>query len=826
MKNINGNFNLKLIFLVLFIIFLVISTLYIYDTWSDYKKKVANYSIKLAESAKAFLQTELVENLDVNASDIEKEEYKKLKDSLKSFKKSNQGVHFAYLYTLINGKIFFMVDSEEPDSEGYSPPGQYYHEATDEVIAPFTEKKNTIAGPTNDRWGTWISVFIPIMDEQSQEVIAVFGVDYSARLWSMEIIRHITHSVIVVVCILFFLTFLYLIFLKNQTLSSVSKKLHDSENLFRTIFEQAPIGIAVVDNFYFMSRINKELENILGRQRKEIISLDWKDITHPEDLDEDLQLFKRFKSKEIDNYSMEKRFIKPDDSSVWVEMTIARLDLSGDENQNHLCIMRDITEKKKALDTLRESERSKSVLLSHLPGIAYRCRYDKEWTMLFISDGCLKLTGYKPEGLINNKDLSYNQLIAPEYTDIIWKELERVLALKIPFQFEYEIITASGERKWVWEMGQGIYDNSGNVEALEGIIIDVNESKKRQLLIKFMGEHDYLTGLHNRSYYEEVKVKFDSKKYLPISIILIDINGVRLINDALGYFEGDNIINETGKIIKSTISENDVLARIGGDEFGVILPGTDRENAKSLLYKIEDMVSRHNETVKEKTRSISIAIGYGTRETLEESIRDAEKEAEEYMNKRKLLERKSYHHTILSSIMDTMYARSQETEQHAERLANISRLIGERMKLPQESMNELQLFAMLHDIGKVAIDDKILNKPGKLTEEEWDIMKKHSEIGYRITMASSELESVAEYILYHHERWDGKGYPSGLKGEETPLLSRILMFADAYDAMTVDRAYRKALTRQEAIEEIRKNAGKQFDPGIFRIFIEIIQDYK
>ncbi|MDD3521101.1 MAG: PAS domain S-box protein, partial [Actinomycetota bacterium] len=622
----------------------------------------------------------------------------------------------------------------------------------------------------------------------------------------------------------FFLILFYLVILKNQALASLSKKLHDSENLFRTIFEQAPIGIVTVNNFNFMSRINKELEKILGRERNEVVSLDWKDITHPEDLAEDLRLFKKFKSGEIDSYSIEKRFIKPDGTIVWVDMTIAGLDLSGDENHSHLCIMRDITEKKKVMDTLKESERSKSVLLSNLPGIAYRCKYNKEWTMLFISDGCLKLTGYKPENLINNKDLSYNQLIAPEYTDIIWKEWERVLALKIPFQFEYEIITASGQRKWVWEMGQAIYDSNGNVEALEGIIIDIDESKKRQLQIKFMGEHDYLTGLYNRSYYEEAKARFGSKEYLPISIILIDINGVRLINDALGYFEGDNIINETGKIIKSTISENAVLARIGGDEFGIILPGTDRENAKSLLYKIEDAVSQYNAKLKEKARYISIAIGYGTRESLEENIRDAEKEAEEYMNKRKLLERNSYHHTILSSIMDTMYARSQETEQHAKRLANISKLIGERMNLSQEKMNELQLFAMLHDIGKVAIDDKILNKPGKLTEKEWGIMRKHSKIGYRITMASPELESIAEYILYHHERWDGKGYPSGLKGEETPLLSRILIFADAYDAMTVDRVYRKAMTKQEAIEEIRRNVGKQFDPGIFKIFNEIIQD--
>lgn len=129
---------------------------------------------------------------------------------------------------------------------------------------------------------------------------------------------------------------------------------------------------------------------------------------------------------------------------------------------------------------------------------------------------------------------------------------------------------------------------------------------------------------------------------------------------------------------------------------------------------------------------------------------------------------------------------------------------------------------MLHDIGKMGIDDRVLNKPGKLTDDEWAIMKKHPEIGYRIAKSSPELEPIAEYILAHHERWDGKGYPQGLKGEEIPLLSRIVAVADAYDAMTEDRVYRKALTKEQTLDEIRKNIGSQFDPHIAQIFLKNI----
>jgi len=172
--------------------------------------------------------------------------------------------------------------------------------------------------------------------------------------------------------------------------------------------------------------------------------------------------------------------------------------------------------------------------------------------------------------------------------------------------------------------------------------------------------------------------------------------------------------------------------------------------------------------------------------------------------------------------MTTVYEKSQETEQHAERLAELSTRVGRMLNLMEKDLGELQLLGMLHDIGKIGIDDKILNKPGKLTEEEWVIMKRHPEIGYRIARASHKLARIADYILTHHERWDGTGYPKGLKGNDIPLLSRILAVADAYDAMTEDRVYRKAMSKEQALEEIRQNAGTQFDPLISNIFIETI----
>ena len=195
-------------------------------------------------------------------------------------------------------------------------------------------------------------------------------------------------------------------------------------------------------------------EQITGRTKEELINTGWAQITHPDDLEEDIKNFKRLKSGEIKMYSMDKRYIKPDGSIVWVHMIVAPL-ASNNKKYSHICLVQDITERKMIEEALNESERSKSVLLSNLPGLAYRCKFDHDWTMQYVSQGCLILTGYPPESLLYNRDLSYNDLISPEYREVLWNKWKQILAERKPFKYEYEIITATGERKWVLELGQG-----------------------------------------------------------------------------------------------------------------------------------------------------------------------------------------------------------------------------------------------------------------------------------------------------------------------------------------------------------------------------------
>ncbi len=344
--------------------------------------------------------------------------------------------------------------------------------------------------------------------------------------------------------------------------------------IYETIFEQVPFGIAVSYNCYpdelcenNSASINGMYEQITGRKKEELLKFGWAAITHPDDLDENLDKYNELQEGNIDSYSMQKRFIRPDSSIVWVDLTAFKLNLK-DSRYNHISIVRDITERKTIESALIESERSKAVLLSNLPGMAYRCNYDKDWTMQFVSEGCYELTGYKANSLINNKDLSFNDLIAPEYRDLLQNEWIKILSKKKPFKYEYEIISATGQRKWVLELGQGIYDEQGTVVALEGIIIDISERKEHENKLKYISEHYELTGLYNQRYFEELLVKESKlKRCDKKAIILINLKKINSVSLTYGYNFSRRLIVELAEKLNMLNNNNIILFQISLDRF-------------------------------------------------------------------------------------------------------------------------------------------------------------------------------------------------------------------------------------------------------------------
>ncbi len=359
--------------------------------------------------------------------------------------------------------------------------------------------------------------------------------------------------------------------------------------------------------------------------------------------------------------------------------------------------------------------------------------------------------------------------------------------------------------------------NLGSRTILQGSVRDITARKESENKLRYISFHDSLTGLYNRTYLDEEMKRLDTKRQLPISIIIADLNGLKLINDTYSHAAGDKTLKAAASILKMSTRKEDIIARWGGDEFIVLLPQTTTEEALNLSRRINSAC----QAVKKTEVPVSMALGVATKADMKKSFADTMREAEDNMYKQKLTESRSAKSALLRALLKTLSEKSYETEAHTRRMQSIALEIGNALELSDQELNRLNLLITLHDIGKINISEEILTKSSPLTDEEWLMMKKHPEIGYRIARATEEFSHVADDILAHHERWDGKGYPNGLKGDEISLLARITAIADAYEVMTNGRPYKKAMTPEEAAAELKSCAGTQFDPELVNLLLSL-----
>lgn len=414
------------------------------------------------------------------------------------------------------------------------------------------------------------------------------------------------------------------------------------------------------------------------------------------------------------------------------------------------------------------------------------------------------------------------ELFGPQLAAQYLKIDEEVFESRKPSRTEEFYTNEDGKETLFELLKTPYYDEKGQLIGVIGIRRDVTERRRREDEILYLNHHDVLTGLYNRAYIQQALEFLDQDSNFPISVVAGDINGLKLVNDSFGHGEGDRLIVAISQILKKSTRESDVVGRVGGDEFYLILPNTDSMAAKEIIKSIRLSCDEHSQALDNDVHFTSISLGQATKVEEDLPLTEYINLAEEYMYQQKTLDYKSFHSSLLISIKNTMYEKSYETEQHAERLAQQSLQLGQLMNMSEEDLVALQLFATVHDIGKISIDQNILTKEGPLTEDEWREIRKHPETGYRIANSSPGLMHVADLILCHHEWWDGSGYPGGLKEQQIPLASRILAVVDAYDAMTHDRSYKKARSKEEAINELKLCSGTQFDPQLVRLFVKHI----
>ena len=325
-------------------------------------------------------------------------------------------------------------------------------------------------------------------------------------------------------------------------------------------------------------------------------------------------------------------------------------------------------------------------------------------------------------------------------------------------------------------------------------------------------ETDMLTGFQKWDSFQRLAMEEMDHFTFPVGVAICDINGLSVINSTLGNQAGDQRINSLAGIMRKIFPERTYYVR-----------GIDAHLIALCSHSNEEEMAACAEKVKEQfDGSIQYAVGVTADE--EQSIVAAIIDAATAMKTKKLVDSESLHSDMLTSLIRALEECDSDTEQHVRRTQEMGAELGRRIELSDIQQSKLALLCLLHDIGKVGVPMEILNKPGKLTDEEWKIMRSHVEKGYEIAMSNTELRQIAEEIRHHHERWDGNGYPDGLSRESIPVLSRVIAVVDAFDAMINDRPYRKGMPIPKAIEELKSCAGSQFDPYIVSEFIRLVSE--
>ena len=351
-------------------------------------------------------------------------------------------------------------------------------------------------------------------------------------------------------------------------------------------------------------------------------------------------------------------------------------------------------------------------------------------------------------------------------------------------------------------------------------VVDISERKNAELSLQYQYYHDQLTNLYNRRYFDDNKTQIDQQENYPLSIILVSINGLSLFNEVFGFKAGDQVVVKGVQLFLDHFKDSELIYRMDGDKFMILQPHKTLSETQSLIQGLRDRFSA--ETI--ENIELSISVGSATKNKVHVEIEKVLNIASDNLKRDKLIDKSSMASKTIDIIMNSLYEKNKREMLHSKRVSQLCELMAVKMQLSENEISKIKIAGLMHDIGKIGISDSILDKTESLTPAEWQEIQRHCEAGYRILSSAKEFSEIADYILAHHERWDGKGYPKGLKEDEIPLCSRIIALADSFDAMTSNRAYRKGLTSEKALIEIGHYSGIQYDPTLTKIFQEVIRD--
>ena len=591
------------------------------------------------------------------------------------------------------------------------------------------------------------------------------------------------------------------------------KKLFHYQELMRYIIEHNRNAVAVHDknlNYMYVSQPYIELFNLhgkelIGRHHYEVLP------SMPEDF------------KEVHRRVLRGEIIRSDetfsafDAGKYVVWECRPWYEDDGSIGGFILYIEDITERKKFEQLMiNEKEQLKTTLLSVGDGVIST---DVRGNIVVMNPVAEKLTGWSISEAEGREINSVFRIIREQTRVPVEDFIMQILTQGKVIDYSNKLLISKTGNELPVEISVApIVHSDGSVSGAVFIFRDVSEKRAEQRKIEFLSYNDVLTGLYNRRYIEDAMIDLDTPENLPITIFSVDVNGLKLANDAFGHEFGDQLLKTFADILKGVCQPEDVIGRVGGDEFCILMKNTDEDEAASIKERILDEMSK----LKLYPIVASLAIGFAVKHSPEDDIKTVMVLSDHRMYQDKIKSRKTMRTQTIQMALDHNNLSHTHEQSHSYNVSLYCEAIARAMGFDEKSVQEIKTAGLLHDIGKIMISSHILNKSGKLSKDEFNLVKRHPEVGYQLLRTVDEYAHLSEFVLYHHECWDGSGYPIGLKDEEIPLFSRIIAVADAFDAMTGERPYQRTKTQSEAIEELKRGMGTQFDPEIVKIFCPLV----
>lgn len=596
--------------------------------------------------------------------------------------------------------------------------------------------------------------------------------------------------------------------LLSAEINRMVERLEKRDREYREVVENAAEAIVVVQDGV-MKFANPAAAGLTGRRRSELVGAAVADLVHPEDRKEVLARTRRPAGGAPGACTFAFRVMAGDGTARWVEANTVAVEWEG--GPATLSFLTDVSARQLLEEELRRLAAEKTLILDSLVELVLYL--DRDMHIIWANRAAAASVGMSPEELWGAK---CHQIWRGR--DLPCAGCPVVRAMETGRVSAGEIASPDGR---YWHItASPVTDEAGNVIGAVETTLEVTERKRYEEQLKYLSLHDQLTGLYNRAFFEEELKRLAGGRDYPITVLVADLDGLKLVNDTLGHAKGDEMLKACAGILRASLRRSDILARIGGDEFAVLLPRMDEKAAAEIARRITARVGEHN--AQHPELPLHLSWGYATSKGSEEPLEETFRKADDLMYRHKLMHRTSARNQIISALLAVLEEKDFVAAGHAQRVEEWCLKVGERIGLSPRQTADLALLARVHDLGKVAVPDSVLFKKGPLTEEELNIMRQHCERGYRIALSSPDLAGVADLILKHHERWDGTGYPLGLKGDEIPVECRILAIADAFDAMTSRRPYREPVPVEAALAELKRCAGSQFDPHLVEVFASVV----